>query len=52
MMIITYYDTLYNRNATMMTDSVEFKEKGIEFKSMGRGYFLRYEYIVRIEIAP
>lgn len=49
-MKVTYKHTLYNREVTVHTaGEILFKEKGIEFNSMGRGQFVEYEYIVKIE---
>jgi len=51
-MKLTYFDTLYHRQATMMVaGEIRFKKDGIEFASMGHTCFIEYEYVIRIEEA-
>lgn len=48
-MKLTYFDTLYNRKATMYIDNVRFESKGITFDNMGHKQFVEYEYVISID---
>lgn len=51
-MKLTYFDTLYNRNVTMIIapgTKVEFKNGEIHFASGGRRYAIELEYVKEIE---
>ena len=49
-MIITYWDTLYNKTSTYRTCSqITFSDDGIHFSSGGHRYCIPFENILKIE---
>ena len=49
-MRLTYFDTLYQREVTIMIiGEVEFKKHGVSFDFMGQKCFVEYEYMRKIE---
>lgn len=49
-MVITYWDTLYNKTSTYRTcGQITFSDDGIHFSAGGRRYVLKYENVLRIE---
>lgn len=51
-MKLTYFDTLYKRDVTMIIaqgTKIEFKNNAVHFYSGGHGYEIELEYIKEIE---
>lgn len=49
-MVITYWDTLYNKTSTYRTcGQITFSDDGIHFSAGGHRHALKYENVLRIE---
>lgn len=49
-MVITYWDTLYNKTSTYRTcGQITFSDEGIHFSSGGHRYMIKYKNVINIE---